>query len=287
MLKTVTNFLLHYRILNPLYKFIMANISFIPELNKIKRATPIVVSLSSEEDDFDNLQYVLYSLFNQKIAPDKVVLWISDRYELSELPYSITKFIKSGLDIRFVDDAGSYTKVIYALREFNDSIIVTADEKIYYPKNWLLKLYYSYISNPQDIHVHNAVKVLCDRDKIHSVKEWKLYANQETALFKYYPAEAGGVLYPPFCFTKDILRKDIYRKKANVSWELWAWVMSAVSERKTRIVKNHIKNFATVSLFRSYKTYSNILNNPVQTDQKLKTLLEYYGRNVYSNLNHE
>ena len=55
----------------------------------------------------------------------------------------ITQFIKNGLEIRFVKDIGSYTKAIYAFKEFSESIIVTADDDIFYPKDWLKKLYLS------------------------------------------------------------------------------------------------------------------------------------------------
>lgn len=286
MLKTLFSFLCHYRILNPFFRFILSNKTDIPELNQIKRGIPIVVSLCCEEDNFDKLHYTLYSLFNQKVSPDKVVLWLSNRYELSELPYSITKFIKGGLDIRFVEDAGLYTKIIYALREFKDSIIVTADENIYYPKNWLLKLYHSYISNPDDIQAHSVFEVVCDKNRIYSVKDWKKFSHKETSGFKSFPVTADGVLYPPNCFIKDILREDIYKKKADAPWDIWSWVIAVVSGRKVRLVKSHIRTFSTACLINGYKKYSAI-NNPEQTDKILSHLLEYYGKNVYSNLNRD
>ena len=287
MLKTLVSFLFNYRMLNPLSRFILLTKTDIPELNQIKRSTQVIVSLSCTEDNFDKLQYTLYSLFNQKVSPDKVILWISNRYELSELPYSITKFVKSGLDIRFVEEAGSYTKIIYALKEYRDSIIVTADENIYYPRCWLLKLYHSYISNPEDIHVHGFFGINSDKNRICTIKEWRIFSCNETSSFKNFPVSAGGVLYPPNCFIKDILREDIYKKKADVSWEIWSWVISVVSNRKIRQVKNYIRNFSTTGFISSYKKYSGFLDNYEQSDTKLCHLLEYYGKNVFANLNRD
>jgi hypothetical protein len=126
-------------------------------VNEKKREKPIIISLTSIQERFQELPIVLYSLLSQSLKPDRIILWLSeDLKEINNLPYEITQFIKNGLEIRFVKDIGSYTKAIYAFKEFSNSIIVTADDDIYYPKNWLKKLYLSYISHPEDIQVHRA-----------------------------------------------------------------------------------------------------------------------------------
>ncbi len=285
MLKNLLGFLFYYKFLNPILRVIILNSSFVPELNKIKRGTQIVVSLSSDEDNFDNLEYTLYSLFNQKVSPDKVVLWLSNEYELSELPYSITKYVKGGLDIRFVEYKGSYTKIIYSLKEFKDSIIVTADDNIYYPKNWLLKLYHSYISHPEDIHAHNVLRVLYENKELGSYKKWKKFVNTDKADFLNFPIPSGGVLYPPNCFVNDIGREDIYRNKVNTIWEVWSWVMSVVSGRKVRLVKNHINRFAFSGFFCGLEKYRVVLNQCEQKDEQLQQLFGYYGKNLAGRFN--
>lgn len=284
MLKNLLGFLFHYKFLNPIIRMIILTSSYIPELNKIKRGTQIVVSLSSDEDNFDNLEYTLYSIFNQKVSPDKVVLWLSNEYELSELPYSITKYVKSGLDIRFVEDKGTYTKAIYALREFKDSIVVVADDNIYYPKTWLLKLYHSYISHPEDIHVHNMAKVVFDKNEFESFRKWKKFAGGDKSDFISFPISSGGVLYPPNCFVNDINREDIYKNKVNTIWEVWSWVISVVSGRKVRQVKNHIGRFAVTGIAEGFKKYNINLNQSELKDEQLEQLFGYYGNNMSKKL---
>jgi hypothetical protein len=104
-----------------------------------------------------------------------------DEYELAKLPYGITKYIKNGLEIRFVRDIGSYTKVIYALKEFEKSIVVTADDDIIYPKDWLKKLYLSYAANPEDIQVHRAHRVRIENKNIMPYETWSKHAEEESA----------------------------------------------------------------------------------------------------------
>ena len=280
MINSFFKFICKYTGFSFLQKLFVKNFYCVRNVNQLKREVRIVVSISCAEENFDNFEYTLYSIFNQSVSPDNVVLWISNQYELSELPYSITKFVKNGLDIRFVDDKDSYTKIIYALKEFRDCIIVIADDNIFYPRNWLSKLYHSYITNPDDIHVHSALIAADKKGSLCPYKEWRKHALSKSASYKNFPVCECGVLYPPNCFVKDVLREDIYKNKANTGWEIWSWVMSVVSGRKIRVVMNNIKHFQTTNLINSYKKYSKLIKNSMLTDEQLRILYEYYGKNL-------
>ena len=182
-------------------------------INDIRRDVPLIVSLTSYEERFEDLTISIYSLLNQSIKPDRIILWLSDNLCLNDLPYDITRFIKNGLEIRFVKDIGSYTKAIYAFKEFSNSIIVTADDDIYYPKDWLSKLYYSFIANPKDISVHRAHRIRFEDKKIAPYETWTKHVEEENARFDNFLTGVGGVLYPPNCFSNEVLRKDIFLTK--------------------------------------------------------------------------
>ena len=92
------------------------NLASYSGVNELKRETPLVVSLTSYEERLEDLTISIYSLLNQSIKPDRIILWLSDKLSLNDLPYDITRFIKNGLEIRFVKDIGSYTKAIYAFK---------------------------------------------------------------------------------------------------------------------------------------------------------------------------
>ena len=120
MLKKLLNCKFHLRIvINPYIRYKADNLGEYLGLNEIKRDVPLVISLTSYEERFDDLTISLYSLLTQTVKPDRIILWLSDELTLNDLPYDITRFIKNGLEIRFVKDIGSYTKAIYAFKEFN------------------------------------------------------------------------------------------------------------------------------------------------------------------------
>ena len=287
MLKKIFKSNFHLRFaFNPFVRYRANTLGNAKCVNQLKRETQLVVSLTSYEERFDGLELAIYSIMNQTLLPDRIVLWLSDKYtSLNELPYSITKFIKNGLEIKFVKDIGSYTKIIYALKEFPDSIIVTADDDIIYQKDWLAKLYHSYISNPKDIHVHRAHRVLLDdNNKILPYEKWEKHIKEESSRYDNFLTGVGGVLYPPKCFVSEVFREDIFLKQSPFADDVWLWFMALLSERKIRIVKNHIGTLTCtdilgqIGLKKKKTLYS--LNKIGQNDKQIKALLKFYERNI-------
>lgn len=289
MLKKLLNTKFHLRFLfNPLIRYKADYMGLYQGVTAtgMKRETPIIVSLTSYEERFGDLVISLYSLLNQKIKPDRIILWLSDEFcGVNDLPYEITRFIKNGLEIRFVKDIKSYTKAYYAFKEFPNAIIVTADDDVYYPSRWLEKLYHSYIATPSDIQVHRAHRIKCDSGKITPYETWDKHVREESARFDNFLTGTGGVLYPPRCFSKEVLRDDIFLKEAPNADDIWFWVMALVHNRKIRVVKNHIKTLTCTNILRQLgyggKTlYSS--NSLGENDRQLENLMKYYGRNVLS-----
>lgn len=289
MLKKLLNYKCHLRFLfNPIYRSLSDNMGDYPRITELKRDIPIVVSITSYDERFKDLELSLYSVFNQTTLPDRVVLWLSDEYSLNELPYSVTKYIKYGLEIRFVKDIGSYTKIIYALKEFSNCIIVTADDDIFYQRTWLEKLYHSYLSASQDIHVHRAHRVLCSDNTVYPYEKWEKHVDEESARYDNFLTGCGGVLYPPKCFENEVFRSDIFLKYAPYADDVWLWFMAILSGRKIRVVKNHINTLTCTNIFRQLGfTHSRFLykrNKQGGNDEQIRNLLIFYKKNIITAL---
>ena len=272
--------------MNPFLNMQINSIGNWKGVNDVKREKPIIVSLTSYEDRFSDLPKTIYSLLNQTLRPDRIILWLDERGDdLTTLPYEITRFIKNGLEIRFVKDIGPYTKVVYAFEEFYESIIVTADDDIYYPKNWLKYLYLSYVSNQDDIHCHRAHRVGLKYGKILPYENWEKQVEEESARYDNFLTGAGGVLYPPKCFSNEVLREDVFLKYAPSADDIWLWVMALVHGKKIRVVKNHYKTLISTNLFRQIfgKTLYSV-NKDGQNDIQLNNLMKFYSNNILSRL---
>ncbi len=285
VLKKILNTKFHLRfVFKSWVKYKADNLGRYIGVNSIKRELPLIVSLTSYKERFDDLPLVLYSLLKQSVKPDRIILWLSDEYkDLLELPYEITRFIKNGVEIKFVRDIKSYTKIIYALKEFAESIIVTADDDIYYPKNWLEKLYYSYIKYPEDIQVHRAHRVYFNKDQILPYEKWGKHVEEESARYDNFLTGVGGVLYPPSCFIKEVFREDLFLKCSPNADDIWLWIMALLSNRKIRVVKNHIKNLYAVNFLAQIFCFGKSLykkNQVGRNDVQLKNLLNFYKYNI-------
>jgi len=113
-------------------------------LNTTPRSPKLIISLTSYEKRLKDIHYTLYSLLTQSIKPDKVILYLDKtKFNDTNSPQNVSRFFKNGLEVHYVEDIGSYTKLYPALNEFPNDIIVTADDDIYYEKDWLEKLYSS------------------------------------------------------------------------------------------------------------------------------------------------
>ncbi len=282
--KRVFSYKFHVRgLFNPFVGLQISSLNDYSGINKeVIREKPIIVSLTSYEERFNDLPITIYSLLNQSLKPDRIILWLDKEHEnLTNLPYEITQFIKNGLEIRFVKDIGSYTKAIYAFKEFSDSIIVTADDDIYYPTDWLKKLYLSYIAHPEDIQVHRAHRANLSLP----YEKWEKHVKEESARFDNFLTGVGGVLYPPKCFSNEVLREDIFLKNAPNADDIWFWIMALVHNRKIRVVQNHIKTLIVTNIFR--QMFSKTLyqqNRNGANDDQLVNLMKYYGQNVKNKL---
>ncbi len=269
--------------LNPFIRNLASNLCDYSGVNIVKRDVPVIISITSFEEHFKDLELSLYSLLTQSVQPDRIILWLSNEYELSELPYYITRYIKNGLEIRFVEDIGEYNKIIYALKEYSNSIVVTAEDDIIYPKDWLKKLYHSYITNPQDIHLHRAMGVKLYNNNLTSIKNWTTYVKEEMSEYSNFIVSEGGVLYPPNCFSKEVFREDIYRKNAPVNPDIWLWFMALVSKRKIRVVKNHIKNLTCINFLNKILEINS--DKYIQrSDEQIQNLMEFYKQNIMQKL---
>jgi len=100
-----------------------------------------IISLTVLPSRLEHIGGTISSLLNQSETPDEVCVWLPkntrrDNKKIDEIP----GFLKQDLiRTEFVEDVGPATKLIPALRKYwhdKETIIVTADDDIEYPREW-------------------------------------------------------------------------------------------------------------------------------------------------------
>lgn len=210
----------------------------------------IIVSLTSFPQRMHDIHFCLYSLLTQSIKPSKVILWLAeDQFPNREknLPLRVLNLQKIGLTIKWCENLYSYKKLIPALKEFPNNIIVTADDDIYYEKDWLAKLYNGYLSNPDCIVCHRAHCIKLKNGNILPYKKWQKKIKGESISFSNFFTGAGGVLYPANSLYKDILNTGLFTQLAPKADDIWFWSMALLNNYKIKIVKDNISELTYIN----------------------------------------
>ncbi|MDR1554422.1 MAG: hypothetical protein LBS39_00155, partial [Campylobacteraceae bacterium] len=182
---------------------------------------------------------------------------------------------KSGLSIFWCENLKPYNKLIPTLKEYPNSIIITVDDDIYYPKNMLEKLYQAYQKQPNMVHCHRAHRITFKNGQIEPYKNWKFSVEKVNPSFLNFLTGVGGVLYPPNIFHEDILRKDIFVKLAPNADDIWFWAMTVLNNVKINVVDDCDKKLFCVEDTQEIGLWHENLTNG-KNDEQLNNIFKYY-----------
>ena len=96
------------------------------------------------------------SLFNQSFPPDRIVLNLSkDEFPsgYAELPVNLTSLINRGLEIEWVQaNSKAFKKLIPTLDRYREAIVMTADDDLIYPYDFLQQIANAYHDRPLSLN---------------------------------------------------------------------------------------------------------------------------------------
>lgn len=221
-------------------------------ITKEKRTPQIIVSMTSFPTRIDTTHLALNTLLRQTMKPDRVILWLA--YEQfpnkeNDLPQNLLKLMDFGLEIKWCEDLKSYKKLIPALREFPNDIIITTDDDIYYEDDWLESLYNAYKNYPDCIYVQRPRRLKLNGDKINVISSRKS-EKLDLSIPDYYnqPLGGTGALYPPHSLYKDIFNKEQFFKLQPTNDDIYFWSMAVLNKTKIGVAKGWKGNMNLMDL---------------------------------------
>ena len=201
----------------------------------VRRNPELIVSLTSIPERMDTLALCLDSLLRQSLKPDRLILWLSESNDSgrpvvnqTSLPANLLKLERRGLEIRWCKDIRSYRKIVPTFRAHPSAIIVTADDDIFYSRDWLKTLYEAYQVEPQYLHCHRAHQIRYDPAGMAlPYNQWNMMANGERGpSFDLFPTGVGGVLYAPGQLHPDVLDEETFLTLCPKADDVWLKAMS-------------------------------------------------------------
>lgn len=228
--------------------------------------------------------YTVYSLLRQTVRPERVVLWLNEEeFNSQNLPDDLLFLCNYGLEVRFGKDIGPYTKIIHSLSAFPDKHIITADDDLYYSKNFVKEFLEAHCQHPQAIITAFAKVPVSENCQMATYDAWPEYHHM-AASFQYdstklFPLGVGGVFYPSHVFDEEVTNEAVFTTLCPKADDIWLYIMGLRSQAEKRIlVDSHISYYHT-DLLRQYLTKDRLTATNRfggENDTQLQALIAHY-----------
>lgn len=195
----------------------------------------IIVSLTSFPAAIPYAVEAIRSVLNGSLLPDKIVLYLdTQKFPGEVLPPALEKLKAESpiLEVRFDPaEIRSYKKLLPALRDFPNDVIVTIDDDIRYHPNMLRDLVRLHKRLPNVIIAHRVRKIKFNTP----YRKWRKYKWYDFIFKKYHLSHlamqtgVGGVLYPPHSLDEKMLDPALFMTLAPTNDDVWFWA-AAVSK---------------------------------------------------------
>ena len=216
--------------------------------------------------------FAIASIFHQSVLPDRIILWLTHG---TKIPYRLKKMQERGLEIMFCDDIQAYKKYLPALKEFPNAVITTADDDIYYHRDWFKVLKEAYHNDPTKIYCHSGQEVIFDDEKkVISIFNWRNKVLSTEHPLRVFPCGELGILYPPHVFKDEIFNMEKIQRLSPYCNDTWFWAMSHHSGITNAIAKNCIREQMNIGIDNDGFRMGNYTEH--WTDKAIQNVLKEY-----------
>jgi hypothetical protein len=177
----------------------------------------------------------------QSVRPDKIVLYLSAlQFPDRRLPDRLARMQGGGFEIRWLNsDFRGHKKLIPALRDFPNDIIVTVDDDIAYRRGVVETLLREHRENPDCVIAMRAKNV----EPSARYADWRKLSGKDadfSAGFGRIGIGYGGILYPPHILHPDASRPELFMRIAPSADDLWFWAMAALNGKMIKPVRDYL-----------------------------------------------
>ena len=222
-------------------------------INQGKHNEPLlIVTLTSFPARIYDIQYTIYSLLNQKLKPDKLILWLAEEQfpnKEDDLPDLLLKLKNNGLTIEWCEDLKSYKKLIPALKRYPADFLVTADDDIYYHETWLENMWKEYEKHPNTIISSRTRHIkISSEGEILPYDTWELIEENCETSYRNFPTGAGGTLYFPNALSNKVFEKNLFNEFCPTTDDIWFWAMAVLNKTKITCIDKHFNKLKYVNI---------------------------------------
>lgn len=245
-----------------------------------------IVSLTTFSTRIDRVYLPIESIMQGTLTPNRIILWLSEEeYKDAQLPQTLKLQQKRGLEVKFCKDYLSYNKLIHTLAQYPDATIITIDDDVLYEYDIVERLVNAHKQNPRSICACRMHRVVLNKEKTPvSYMDWDLCISDSRKTPLNFPTGVGGVLYPPHCFSNEVLNSKSFMELCPKADDIWFYAMALLNNTPNHwVATNHPEGYYhTLEHYSNSLSLSNTNAQEKGNDTQLKRVFEKY--NLYKKL---
>lgn len=215
---------------------------YFPNLLTIIQYAEPIVSLTSYPKRIPFVCDAVKSLLNQSAYYKKVILWLAEEQFLNkekDLPSELLRLQQcNDFEIKWTKDIKSYKKLIPALIEYPNDVIVTADDDLLYPNNWLERLLCAHFKQPNYVHALRAhqIKFNAKNNSVMPYKQWDMELTKSQPSYFNFLTGVAGCLYPPHSLFRTVTDEKTFTSLCPLGDDIWFWAHAVMNRTKINLV---------------------------------------------------
>ena len=185
----------------------------------------VIVSLTSHGNRILDSFLAIESIMQGTMKPNRIILWLPEDKEIHSC--FLENQQRRGLEIRYVKDMGPHTKLIPALKEFPEDIVITIDDDMFYRPDMVEHLLQAYKKDSSSIQAYRVAIITKDNENnIESYLKWKQYVHPEKTTNRNVIIGCEGCLYPPHSLSEEVSNEDVFRVLCPFADDIWFTAMA-------------------------------------------------------------
>lgn len=155
------------------------------------------------------------------VRPSRLVLWLDREADLVDLHPRLARLVERGLEVRLSTNYGPHTKYYPFVRDlWTGGCLVTADDDIIYPPNWLALLQRGHRAGPAEVHCHRAHRVVVEDGAVVPYSRWRGVRGTAPAP-SVFATGVCGVIYPPAMLARLRELGEGFRDRCPTADDIW------------------------------------------------------------------
>lgn len=156
-----------------------------------------VVSLTTFGQRWERVFYSLESIGAGRMKPSRLMLWVSSDLLRHQLPDSLKRLQRRGVEICGCEDVGPHTKYYPAVNAtIHAQGLVTADDDVLYQIDWLERLNQAAAERPEVVVAHRVRTMVVQPDgALAPYVQWR-HCSHDSPSHLNFALGVGGVFYP-------------------------------------------------------------------------------------------